>query len=122
MKLSHIDHVQLAIPKGGEARAAAFYGKVLGLQEVEKPPLMRASGGVWFANETINIHLGVDPDFCAAKKAHPAFRVEDLETLAARLRVAGFNVKWDERMPNTKRFYSDDPYGNRLEFMALAPH
>ncbi|MEE9454516.1 MAG: VOC family protein [Paracoccaceae bacterium] len=122
MKISHIDHVQLAMPKGEEARAAAFYSDALGLRAVEKPPLMRASGGVWFMNDGVNIHLGIDPDFRPAKKAHPALRVDDLDALATRLKVGGFRVEWDERMPGTKRFYSDDPYGNRLEFMALVPN
>ena len=119
MKILHIDHIQLAIPKGGEPAAAAFYRDALGLAEIEKPPSLKVNGGVWFGSEGVNIHLGIDPAFRAAKKAHPAFRVEDLEDLAMRLKNGGFAVIWDDRLPNTKRFYSDDPYGNRIEFMAL---
>lgn len=117
--ISHIDHVQLAMPKGEEPAAAAFYRDALGLDEIEKPPLLKTNGGVWFGNEGVNIHLGIDPAFRAAKKAHPALRVENLEALAERLKAGGFSVIWDDRLPDTKRFYSDDPYGNRIEFMAV---
>lgn len=119
MSISHIDHIQLAIPKGKEADASAFYQDALGLSEVEKPESLKANGGVWFGNAGVNIHLGVDADFKAAKKAHPALRVDDLDALAKRLESVGFPVLWDDRLPNTRRFYSDDPYGNRIEFMAL---
>jgi len=119
MNISHIDHVQLAMPKGKEAEAAAFYVGALGLKVVAKPDSLKANGGVWFGNEGVNIHLGIDPDFRAAKKAHPALRVDDLDSLAAELEGAGFVVVWDDRLPDIRRFYSDDPYGNRIEFMAL---
>ena len=119
MHISHIDHVQLAMPKGKEAEAAAFYVGALGLGVVEKPEALKVNGGVWFENEGVNIHLGVEADFRAAKKAHPALRVDNLDALAARLEAAGFAVIWDDRLPNTRRFYSDDPYGNRIEFMGL---
>ena len=119
MRITHIDHVQLAMPKGKEAEAFKFYGGALGLQEVEKPELLKANGGVWFGNEGVSIHLGVEMDFRPAKKAHPALRVDDLEALASRLRAAGFAVIWDDRLPETRRFYTDDPFGNRIEFMAV---
>ncbi len=119
MRISHIDHIQLAMPKDKEADAAAFYVDALGLDAVEKPESLKANGGVWFGNDDVNIHLGIEAGFRAAKKAHPAFRVDDLDRLAARLIAGGFAVIWDDRLPNTRRFYSDDPYGNRIEFMAL---
>lgn len=115
----YIDHVQLAMPKGEEAKAAAFYRDALGLAEVEKPESLKANGGLWFGRGSVNIHLGIDPEFRAAKKAHPALRVTELDGLAKRLESYGFAVQWDDRLPNTRRFYSDDPYGNRLEFMAI---
>ena len=119
MFISHIDHVQLAMPSGQEAAAHAFYSDAMGLPEIEKPSSLKANGGVWFGSEGVNIHLGVDPDFIPAKKAHPAFRVRDIDTLAKRLKSVGFMVVWDDRLPNTRRFYSDDPFGNRIEFMDI---
>ncbi len=121
MRIERIDHIQLAMPAGEEPRAAAFYRDALGLAEVEKPASLKANGGIWFGNEGVNIHLGIDPEFRAARKAHPALRVHDLDGLARRLKTAGFTVIWDDRLPGTKRFYSDDPYGNRIEFMAEEP-
>jgi catechol 2,3-dioxygenase-like lactoylglutathione lyase family enzyme len=104
-----IDHVQVAAPPGCEADARAFYGGVLGLREVEKPESLRGRGGVWFEQ----LHVGVEEDFRPARKAHPAFRVDDLDALAARIG----DVTWDDALPGVRRFYASDPFGNRLEFI-----
>lgn len=104
-----IDHVQVAAPPNCEEKARAFYGGVLGLREVEKPEALRARGGVWFEH----LHVGVEEDFRPARKAHPAFVVEDLDALAARIG----EVEWDDAVPGVWRFYANDPFGNRLEFV-----
>jgi catechol 2,3-dioxygenase-like lactoylglutathione lyase family enzyme len=104
-----IDHVQLAAPPGCEEEARAFFGGVLGLKEVPKPPALAARGGVWFEG----VHIGVEDDFRPARKAHPAFVVDDLDALAARLG----DVEWDDALPGVRRFYAADPWGNRLEFI-----
>ena len=119
MSILHIDHVQLAMPSGQEVVAYPFYRDALGLPEIEKPASLKTNGGVWFGAEGVNIHLGVELDFVPAKKAHPAFRVRDIDALAKRIKTGGFMVVWDDRLPNTRRFYSADPFGNRIEFMAL---
>jgi catechol 2,3-dioxygenase-like lactoylglutathione lyase family enzyme len=111
--ITGLDHVQVAAPPGCEAEARAFYGGLLGLTEVPKPASLAARGGVWFGV----LHVGVAPDFVAAAKAHPALRVTDLDALAARLIEAGVEVRWDDELPGVPRFYADDPWGNRLEFM-----
>ena len=105
-----IDHVQVAAPPGCEAEARAFYGGVLGLRELPKPEALRARGGVWFEL----LHVGVEDEFAPARKAHPAFAVDDLEGLAARI---GDGVQWDDAVPGVRRFYARDPFGNRLEFV-----
>ena len=112
--ITGLDHVQVAAPPGCEAEARAFYGALLGLTEVSKPDSLAARGGVWFAF----LHVGVAPDFLPATKAHPALRVTDLDALAARLVEAGVEVRWDDALAGVERFYADDPWGNRLEFMA----
>ena len=110
-----IDHVQLAAPPGCEAEARAFYGGVLGLEEIEKPEQLRARGGVWFRlGGGQQLHVGVDEAFAPARKAHPAFAVDELDALAARLG----DVTWDDALPGVRRFYASDPFGNRLEFLA----
>ena len=109
-----LDHVQLAMPAGGEDAARGFYSGLLGLAEVEKPAPMRASGGVWFEP---GIHLGVEDGFRPARKAHPGLRVADLDGLAERLAAAGATVEWDERWPGRRRFHTYDPFGNRLELL-----
>jgi catechol 2,3-dioxygenase-like lactoylglutathione lyase family enzyme len=120
-RLIAIDHVQLEMPAGGEASARSFFGDLLGLPEVAKPPVLRRHGGCWFADGPVAIHLGVEPAFQPALKAHPAFRVDDLDALAARLEAAGHPITWDDAIPGTRRFHARDPFGNRLEFIAAEP-
>jgi catechol 2,3-dioxygenase-like lactoylglutathione lyase family enzyme len=104
-----IDHVQVAAPPGCEDEARAFYGGVLGMREVEKPTRLAARGGVWFEQ----LHVGVEDPFTPARKAHPAFAVDNLDGLAARIG----DVEWDDAVPGLRRFYASDPFGNRLEFL-----
>ena len=117
-----LDHVQVAAPPGCEEAARAFYGALLGLPEVDKPEPMRASGGAWFELGAQQLHVGVAGDFAPATKAHPGLSVTDaeLDALAARLEAAGSPVEWDERLPGVRRFYTADPFGNRLELLASA--
>ncbi|AWB91781.1 glyoxalase [Aeromicrobium chenweiae] len=114
---SNLHHVQLAIPPGGEESCRAFWGDVMGMAELEKPPALRARGGCWFRGGGVEIHLGVEQDFAAARKAHPGILVDDLRGLAQALTAAGIDVSWDEGFPGHDRFYAADPFGNRLEFL-----
>jgi catechol 2,3-dioxygenase-like lactoylglutathione lyase family enzyme len=120
MSIIGIDHVQLAAPPGCEDEARRFFAEVLGLTEIEKPPSLAARGGVWFAAGEQQIHVGVEEPFAPAQKAHPALRVrpDALDELAARLEAAGANVLWDDALDDVRRFYSADPWGNRIELIA----
>ena len=113
----YLHHVQLAMPAGGEDEARRFFGDLLGMAELAKPPALAARGGVWFRTGSLEVHLGVEADFRPATKAHPGIAVADLDGLAARLAAAGIDVRWDELFPGRRRFYADDPFGNRLEFL-----
>ena len=113
-------HVQLSMPEGGDDDARAFYGDVLGLQEVDKPAHLQARGGCWFRSATLEVHLGVDPDFRPAAKAHPAFLVDSLDHVGERLEEAGYEVDHDTQISGFNRFHSRDPFGNRLEFLEQA--
>jgi catechol 2,3-dioxygenase-like lactoylglutathione lyase family enzyme len=117
MGLVSIDHIQLAMPQGGEEEARRFYHDLLGLAEVEKPDNLKKRGGCWFETGAIKVHLGVEADFRPARKAHPAFLVRDLAGLAAKLEAAGVTVKRDEPLEGYDRIYVDDPFGNRIELM-----
>jgi catechol 2,3-dioxygenase-like lactoylglutathione lyase family enzyme len=90
---------------------------VRGMEEVLKPEAMRASGGAWFKSGLVELHLGVEADFRAARKAHPAVRVDDIEAFATRCSEVGLNIEWDDRYPGVRRFYVSDPFGNRLELL-----
>jgi catechol 2,3-dioxygenase-like lactoylglutathione lyase family enzyme len=113
-----IDHVQLAMPRGGEELARGFYGNVLGMIEVEKPAELAKRGGCWFASAGVEVHLGVEEDFRPAKKAHPALRCRDYADLLTRLRSRLIDVKEDDNVPEVRRCHVHDPFGNRIELMA----
>ncbi|MDJ0748229.1 MAG: VOC family protein [Woeseiaceae bacterium] len=120
MRIEAIEHVQLAMPEGQEDTARSFYCNLLGLTEVLKPLELAERGGAWFESENVKIHLGVEHGFRAARKAHPAFLVSNIDDFAARLRGAGCEVTIDGDLPGFKRFYTSDPFGNRLEFMEVS--
>jgi catechol 2,3-dioxygenase-like lactoylglutathione lyase family enzyme len=111
--------VQVAAPIGSEGDARRFYGGLLGLAELEKPAALRDRGGVWFACGAHQLHVGVTRDFSPATKAHPALRVRfaDLDPIAERLTAAGSTVQWDDAISGTRRFYTADPWGNRIELI-----
>lgn len=117
MTLEAIDHVQLAMPSGQEDRARAFYAGLLGVPERPKPSELAGRGGCWFESAALKVHLGVETPFTPARKAHIAFRVDDVTRLAARARAAGYEVVDDQALPGHERVFIFDPFGNRLEFL-----
>jgi catechol 2,3-dioxygenase-like lactoylglutathione lyase family enzyme len=116
-RLTGIDHVQLAIPAGGEDAARAFYVGLLGLEEVPKPAALAGRGGCWLSGPGIAIHLGVEEPFAPARKAHVAFLVDDLDGLQAALRRAGVTIHHDPADIGVRRFHASDPFDNRLELV-----
>jgi catechol 2,3-dioxygenase-like lactoylglutathione lyase family enzyme len=116
-RVTRIDHIQIAAPEGCEPAAREFYGSLLGMKEIEKPPLLRARGGCWFQCGSQQLHIGVEKNFAPAKKAHPAFAVPDLDEFRRTLASRGIAVVDDDTIPGTRRFYAEDPWGNRLEFV-----
>ena len=117
MSIYALDHVQLAMPEGGEHLARQFYGDLLQLAEVPKPANLAARGGCWFERDGVKVHLGVEKDFFPARKAHPAFLVDDLEAMVARLTAGGYAAREDEPLDGYFRVYVADPFGNRIELM-----
>jgi len=118
MKIVSIDHVQIAMPEGQEDSAREFYMNILGFREITKPPALIKRGGAWFQSENAQLHLGVEKDFHPARKAHPAFIVENLDALLEKVQLAGY--EWDESQPpldGYKRAHIYDPFGNRIELM-----
>jgi len=116
LSITGIDHVQVAAPPGCEGDARAFYGELLGLEEVMKPTELAERGGCWFRVGGQELHVGVEESFAPARKAHPGFVVDDLAGLRQRLAGEGIEVRVDASLPETARFFVDDPFGNRLEF------
>ncbi|KIL50840.1 VOC family protein [Jeotgalibacillus campisalis] len=112
-----IDHVQLAAPKGSEEMARAFYSGILGFEEVEKPEVLRARGGVWLRAGENQLHIGIEDPFTPAKKAHPAFEVEKLAELKKHLTKHEVPYLEDDLLPGANRIYAEDPFGNRIELL-----
>mgnify|MGYP000005847700 CR=1 FL=1 len=118
IQVTALDHIQLAMPAGREDEARRFYGGLLGLREVSKPAPLVSRGGVWFAGAgAIAVHLGVEQDFQPARKAHPCFRVADLEAARSAFAAAGVAIIPDDALPGVRRFYVQDPFGNRIEIL-----
>jgi catechol 2,3-dioxygenase-like lactoylglutathione lyase family enzyme len=119
MRVRRLDHVLLAMPPGKESEARKFYQKTLGIPETMKPPDLAGRGGCWFEDGELKIHLGVEKNFVPARKAHPAFIVEDLAGLTSALVEAGYPVSHDVPLEGYDRIFVDDPFGNRIELMQV---
>ena len=117
MPILSLDHVQLAIPIGGEDRARSFYTGILGLTEVAKPASMAGRNSIWFAAGPVNLHLGIEEDFHPAKRAHPALVVDGLDEIVAACERAGLSTRPDTSVNGFRRVHIFDPFGNRLELM-----
>ncbi len=112
-----LHHINLTVPVGSEEQCRNFWGTILGMVELEKPPVLAARGGCWFRGDGLEVHLGVGKDFSPIRKAHPGILVSDLASFAEHLQVHDVPVTWDDDFPGFHRFYSEDPFGNRLEFL-----
>lgn len=118
MKFLSIDHVQLAMPIGEEAEARAFFAHTLGFTEIPKPPELAKRGGVWFESGNVKLHIGVETDFHPARKAHPAFIVDDLDSLIKKVQSAGYKIDTTQPpLDGYKRVHIFDPFDNRIELM-----
>jgi catechol 2,3-dioxygenase-like lactoylglutathione lyase family enzyme len=115
--ITGLHHLLLTMPRGEEDKARRFFGDVLGMTELEKPPVLAARGGAWFRAGGLDLHLGVEDDFRPARKGHPGILVEDIDAVAARVATTGQDATWDTDFPGFRRFYAHDPFGNRLEFL-----
>ncbi len=119
-KLTGIDHVQLAMPVGAEPQARDFYSGVLDLAEIPKPAQLAVRGGAWFQCGPVQLHLGADPEFQAARKAHPALVVDDFAGFLGRLAQHGVALKLEEVVGGRQRATIADPFGNRIELIEHA--
>jgi catechol 2,3-dioxygenase-like lactoylglutathione lyase family enzyme len=111
------DHIQLAAPKDSEETAREFYVDILRFEELVKPENLKKNGGCWFSLGPLEIHIGIEEPFTPAKKAHPAIRVTELENFRAYLEGRGIATRDEQPLPGAKRFYIDDPFGNRIEIL-----
>ena len=116
IRFKRLNHVQVCIPRGAEPEARDFYGRLLGLREIEKPDVLKKGGGLWFELADIQLHVGVE-DAVAPSKRHPAFEVDDLPGVRRYLEQHGVRTRDEEDVPGMRRFSFYDPFGNRVELM-----
>ncbi|MEU8515705.1 glyoxalase [Kitasatospora sp. NPDC048722] len=121
--ITALDHVQLAAPPGSEAMLRAFYGDILQMAELPRPASLAARGGCWFAADggRVRLYLGIEDAFRPTTKAHPGLAVDEIDAFAGRLETSGALVVWDTSLPPNRRFYTQDPVGNLLEFVEQQP-
>lgn len=118
MTIISIDHVQIAMPAGEEEKARAFYVGLLGFTEIPKPPDLAKRGGAWFQSGDVRLHLGIESEFGPARKAHPAFIVDNLDSLIAHIQRIGYESDASQpALDGYKRVHIFDPFGNRIELM-----
>ncbi len=118
MKILSIDHVQIAMPSGEEDSAREFYINILGFTEIRKPAELAKRGGAWFQSEGAQLHIGVEQEFRPARKAHPAFIVDELDVLITKAENAGYETDTSQPpLDGYKRAHVFDPFGNRIELM-----
>ena len=117
--LTGIDHIQIAAPPGSEDKARKFYEELLGMEEIPKPENLKGRGGCWFLCGSQEVHIGIQQDFMPAKKAHPGFTVNALEQLKVRLEEANYVISIEPPIEGRSRFFTHDPFGNRIEFLAF---
>lgn len=115
--ITRLDHVQILAPVGCEKEARRFFGELLGMQEEPKPPQYAARGGCWFRSGGVLLHVGAEPGFVPQKRAHPAFCVPDFEGLCQKLAKHGVAITPEETLPDRRRVYVSDPFGNRIELI-----
>lgn len=113
-----LDHATIPMPAGAEGRVRTFFGSILCLSEVPKPATLIRNGGVWYEFEDgRQLHLQVEDDFRPLERPHPAIRVQNIDRLALALEEAGYGIEWDKALAPRRRFYTRDPFGNRLEMI-----
>ena len=117
MPILNLDHLQVAIPTGGEEAARSFYIGILGFSEQSKPASMAGRNSIWLTAGPVNLHLGIEADFHTAKRAHPAFTVNNLDEIVSACERAGLVTKPDTPVGNFRRTHVFDPFGNRIELM-----
>jgi catechol 2,3-dioxygenase-like lactoylglutathione lyase family enzyme len=119
INIKRLDHVQLCVPRDGEERAREFYGRLLGLKEIEKPAVLKPRGGMWFEIADVQLHIGVE-DVVAKSKRHPAFEVENVESVRKFLEQNGVRTRDEPDIAGVRRFSFFDPFDNRIEFLEKA--
>lgn len=124
MAIVSLQHVQVIIPASLAEEARRFYGELLDLAEMQRPPSLSDAGrvGVWYEIGDQELHLRFEPDPAGEpglSDAHPALITNDLAGLRSRLSAAGYDLEEALPIAGRARFFARDPGGNRIEFLAF---
>jgi len=111
----YLTHISITMPKGSEEVARKFYAGHLGLRELPKPESLRCRGGVWFDAGGLHLHVSIEEGRSEAdRQRHFGLGCGNIEGLKARLKAAGSIIE-DGPLAPCKRFFTYDPFGNRIE-------
>ena len=116
IQFNRLNHIQICIPNGEEAKARQFYCEILGIEEIEKPDALQNNGGFWLAMNGIQIHIGTEK-FQGKSKRHAAFEVVDLDKIKKYLSDNQVVIENNKPIPGFNRFSLFDYWDNRIELM-----
>jgi len=123
MHIQRLQHASVPRPPGREAheQAIRFYGGVLGLEEIPKPPTFDRIEVTWFrlGDDEIHVYAAGQDEPLPQSEAHFCLLVDDLQGTRDRLETAGFRCHDTTPIPNRPRFYTRDPFGNEVEFTTI---
>jgi catechol 2,3-dioxygenase-like lactoylglutathione lyase family enzyme len=114
-----LQHVSLCFPPGAYGEVRAFYGGVLGLDEIPVPPKLDPDRFVWFGGGSGDLELHLMPGEVLGGEQHPCLAVDDLEGLRARLEAGGYELREGSEIVGRPRFFCRDPFGNLLELCRM---
>lgn len=118
--MTWLQHVNVVVPPGETAAAAAFYTAVFSLQRQPKPSGTESQSGAWLTLAgKQQIHISERTGECHPD-AHFAVVVDDFDGVLERIAIAG--AMWQEQADvfGGRRGFTRDPAGNRIEVLEAA--
>jgi catechol 2,3-dioxygenase-like lactoylglutathione lyase family enzyme len=117
--MARIQHVSIPRPPGSHEQTRAFYGEMLGLEEVPVPASLAHLDLVWFRAGDVELHCFTENPVQDPSGRHFCLEVDDLEGVRGRLLSAGYKPWEVTPIPGRPRFFCRDPFNNIVEFTRI---
>lgn len=115
--ITRLQHAAITVPFDGLERARDFYGRILALREVPRPPELHDRPGIWYSLGATELHIQARETVTDAGDRHAALVVDDIDGWRQRLRAEDVEVVDQPALYGRQRFNIRDPFGNLLELM-----